>query len=656
MGKTLGLDFGHCEVAVSLTMDGRKPENLILDDNKAKVIPAQIALTQDQIQSLTQGKACRLRDLGKVAIGDAAAPINDENSDLVTFMYFKKAPAFFEELVDNKISRGALMAVYLYQLMEQILEHNPDYLDPSDRENLELLVGCPTTEEWTGETAAAKYADLIRKATGVRSVQIVPESRAAMFSSIESTQSSISAAGGAIVFDFGSSTADCTYMLLGSCCFEYSWRLGAQAIEAQMAKVAFAGQKPSLASRVYVTNQLRKQKELYYSGHFGPKGQRLFYDVQSLNGKDIEAYIRINEDQMDEIVSGEDHEIEILCDSTRSEFGTWRSLCLGFFKAAKDILEEKELPCESIVLTGGASKMPFVPACCQKVFGDSAKIYVERNPSLSVANGLGWVSTIDSRVPDVVKETVEVIKQDESVNLDLLMKSISTRIHKIVADVMEAQMNIWVEGSHARPLSELVEMTSQQMNTSEVQENIRDAVETEVKQWTDRCMSVVQENVNQYASKLMTQKMAKGVVLRDDVWSRLTTDKLFTGDINVERMINKLDMTSLLGKIAKAVVAVVMLSIAAGMGPLGLAIAAVILLGGGLDFMSDTNMTKPRDQSFRIKLKNKIPQEINKPENVAKIATSVEESMMDLRVQFPEILEMTVRNAFEIITLKRFDS
>lgn len=660
MRKTLGLDFGHCEVAVSLCIDGKKPENLILDGSKAKVIPAQIALSQEQIAKSwsfggSQWDIAMLSQLGEIAIGDDAAPKNDDSGTVINFMYFKKAPEYFDELFEDQVPRGLLMAAFLYQLVNQIFEYNPDYLGEEDRREIELLVGCPTTQEWTSKSAVKRYTELISRATGIRNVRIVPESRAAMFSSIESAQTRVSAAGGAMVFDFGSSTADCTYMLLGRKCMEFSWRLGAQAIEAQMARVAFDGQKPSLTSRVYVTNQLRKQKELYYAGTFGPKGQRLIYDVMDKDGNDIEAYIRVNDKQMEEVTAGEDHEIEIVCDSMDTRVGTWQALCREFFLEAKDRLDAQDLPYSDVVLTGGASKMTFVREYCREIFGDSVEIHVEKNPSFSVANGLGWVSSIDARVPGIIADSRAELMKNQSISINQLKSNIAVKLQKIVADITKVKAKTWADIPEDRSFGDLIDMISNEISSETIQNKILNIMEQELSAWKISYKDAVRNLVNRNTASLMTEKIAEGVILTDDVWESLQASNLAIGAINVKKILDDIDLNSMLNSVLQGAISWTFLLIGMEIGgPLGAAIAWLIAQGINV-LLHDNNVQKPRNQSYRQKLKDKIINAMNKPDRSKKIEESLTEYLKDIENKYPQIMDSTLKTAYEIVTLSRFE-
>ncbi len=658
--KRLGLDFGHCEVAVSYTMEGKKPENLVLDNNKLKVIPSQISFTKEQIDVLSNSKQsdwdyAYFQRLGEFFIGDEAQPKNNEDSDEVNLMYFKKAPAFFEDIFEGAAPHGAIMGAYVYKLINQILDYNPDYLSEADRGNIELLVGCPTTEEWTSDEAVRIYGDLIKKATKVASVQIVPESRAAMFSSIESAQTGVSAAGGALVFDLGSSTADCTYMLLGRRCMEFSWRLGAQAIEGEMANMAFEGQNPTLASRVFVTNQLRKMKELYYSGNIGNKGQRVMYDVIDEDGEDIEANLRIRAESMNEAVDGENHEIEIVCDSKDVLVGTWKNLCYLFFKQAKERLDKENLPYSDIVITGGASKMDFVESSCREVFGDGVQIHLEKNPSFSVANGLGWVSCIDSRIPDVIEKSKEDMKTKLDEANKTLRDNISERIRQILSVIIFEQAQLFAERETDASAQELVNDIITVFNAEQQKETIKSIIENEFSIWGKNFNEAVKDVANNHSADLMSAKISKGVLITDRIWEEFDLKNLISSSLDAEKILQTFDFNKMLSDIFNGFVGWILFFIAVvAFGPVigivvGYALMAIVNHLNKSRFMSQA-LNKEKRQRLHKGIKSKIDDK--------KLTVKIDEYLLEALKPFlnsqDALVDIALKETYDVVVLKKF--
>ena len=118
---------------------------------------------------------------------------------------------------------------------------------------------------------------------------------------------------------------------------------------------------------------------------------------KTVDQKTRKQIITIDRDFMNQVVGKE--EIHIKCDSTSPKTGTWISLCKEFFQTAKDALATNKTPIDTIVLTGGASKMGFIYDLCRVVFYDlpQSHIILESNPSHTVANGLGWVAITERR-------------------------------------------------------------------------------------------------------------------------------------------------------------------------------------------------------------------------------------------------------------------
>lgn len=653
MQKTLGLDFGHCEVAMSLTQDGKKPENLVLDGSKNKIIPSQIMLTEAQIEKLSgmdTWEKPALSQLGKIQIGNDAMPKNDEDSQSTTFLYFKKSPTHFQEIYEEKLPHGALMAAYVYQLVEQVLVYNPDYLEPGDRENIALVVGCPTTREWTSKENMAKYRKLISGATGIRNVSIVPESRAAMFSSIESALTCISAANGAVVFDFGSSTADCTYMLSGRRCIEYSWTLGAQEIERQMAKVALDGKKASLQSRIYVTSQLRTAKEHFYSGAFGSNGQRFFYDVYDIHGDAIEADIRVNDKLMDQVVNSEESELTILCDSKSILTGSWKKLCYCFFDSVKKLLQGENLPCENIVLTGGASKMNFVKEVCEYVFGTGVTIHVESTPSSSVANGLGWASAIDARVPQILVESKEKVLRNQEIKVRKLCENIAGDLQKMVAEIANRQAQLWAAEETDQPATKLVERITAEMECDGSKKAVGQLLARNIDNWKKNYASQVCSVVNENISKLMSKKIADGVSLPMGVWDEL--DKLIV-DAGTS-VLNHLDVKGILDHILESGRSWIYVVVGVYFG-----IPGILVIWAANKIMAKltgkTTMTKPLNKKKREKICKDLNKAMLNKKITKQLVDEVYKQFQEVEKNYPAMTEAVLAAAYDVVTLKRFE-
>ena len=86
------------------------------------------------------------------------------------------------------------------------------------------------------------------------------------------------------------------------------------------------------------------------------------------------------------------------------------------------MLDERGLPCRAVVLTGGASHMPFVTEIAQRVF-EGCAVVREQNPSITVARGLSIIGDTDLRAPQLLEGLVKEIeaqglrRYDELINI-----------------------------------------------------------------------------------------------------------------------------------------------------------------------------------------------------------------------------------------------
>ena len=156
---------------------------------------------------------------GRVVIGEIPS---DPRSVFVS--NFKKAPPWkdFEgwngkETISGKDFR-TLMRDFIRELWNNIIECNSleagalkGKTSGKDMTDVALFVGCPSSDNWLQDSQKKAYRELIREATGIETVFVIPESTASAFRAVMNNKS-ICYGEGVAVFDFGSSTADFTYM------------------------------------------------------------------------------------------------------------------------------------------------------------------------------------------------------------------------------------------------------------------------------------------------------------------------------------------------------------------------------------------------------------------------------------------------------------
>lgn len=686
--KTIGIDLGHCETTAAypraVGADGISHEVLRLAvQGKDQVISTQIILTYAQMEKLAD--ALRpdyqlLRTLGDIRIG-SGLPAYVEDGE--KFAYFKVPPSQFDKPIGDKrsqavgLTHGKVMACFVYALVNNILKYNVGDLSDYDRADVDLLVGCPTTEDWTKEETQRAYAELVQRATQVHAVHIVPESRAAMFSSVESKQQTVSAIEGAVVFDFGSSTADCTYMLLGRRVEEFSWELGASKIEETMMRYAYRKAveehgpfTPDEKSLVETADLMRTNKESYYNGSFGQKkGQTVYCDfVDAADGSEQGAKVRVDDEFMDEVTNR--MSMGILCDSTTEKAGTWRGLCREFFLEAKSRIgsasytvtedgKEKRVSCPigTVVLTGGASKMNFIYELCKEVFLDAA-ILREQNPSHTVSNGLGWVAVSDENVERCRQEAREELAANPECGVEALRVGLSDALFERICTIVEERTRAWAERPEENlPLRELQDDLRAYTAGDEAKDELERICRERLGSWKAELSKAMEGAVNRQVDRLYSEEVARGLMIPDDVWEQLQSEGLSVGMIDVGKLLEKFDVSGLAAKVGTialhAVAWAVALALAIETGGWSLIVLTALELFGGAE-ISDTDLDKPRKKKVRLDVANKVGAELKKNKNKKALLKAFDEDLKEQTAGYADVVDGALTAAFEVVTLKRF--
>lgn len=682
--KTICADPGHCEstAAIPVQPTPNEPYNVCrLTTGGVKktdqVISTQLILTDEQMKQLAGHPSpdysllCRL---GEIQIGNKAAVEGEQK-----FIYFKVAPHLFVEVYPDEpaksygITYGTLMACFVFALVENLLKYNADQLGGVPQSSIDLLIGCPSTSDWTSRKAKDAYASLLQKATRVHSVRIIPESRAAMFSSIENQRNKISAMHGALVFDFGSSTADCTYMLLGRKLIEFSWTLGASKIEEQMMFHAYqqACRNKGLfqatpASMLESVNDLRVAKEAYYSGTYGSKGHAMFASFENAaDGQIVDLPLRIDRNYMDTIVRRTP--ISIKCDSKASATGSWKELCMEFFLEARRRVDnatytliengqKRGIPCpvKDIVLTGGACQMDFVEEICRSVFPD-ANIYKEDNPSYTVSNGLAWVAVSDDNFAACMEAARKKVDADPACKIDILKTNISDALFNQIGSIVKDHAKKWADRPEEKlPMRVLVDDLDAYIQGPEGTAELEAICQKEILCWKDMLSITVEQAVNEQVKKLYSEQVARSLVIPDDVWKELQAGALSVNQLPIGRTVGQIDLSDLnFGKqLTQAVIWGA--AIALGAATIGLSLVIGWIAEKIVNLMmKDTNLNKGREKGKRKDIANKVGDAMN--EKKAEVLKEVNKSLDDLTQSFSDTVDETLSVAFEIVTLKRFD-
>lgn len=530
----IGVDLGHCETTADTLKgvggSGAKTLSLDLDENKNRECPTVILYAPDRVF------------IGRAAGGKPGS-----------IAYFKAQPSLWDKSISGH-TRKDMMSDFLGELMNQMRRYNPDLFQSADK--ILLLVGCPTSKSWLQPPERKQaYERLIQRATKATCVRVVPESRAALFTAFqmltlaESTQAvetkKIQTINGAVVFDFGSSTADFTYMQLGKYLIERSWTLGASEIEKGMLKEILAENGLSIAN-VHpqeigaLTYRMREQKEKYYSDGGGDpyiiqiskldeNGDPI---VTEKNGKQVTAKTSISyilDDEMMERVLN-NTVFEVSEDDVSLGKNSWPQHCERFFTAMKQLLEARNLPYENIILTGGASRMAFIRELCESVFGK--KVFVEANPSHSVSKGLCFLANAEQKMDEIYSNSYARVIHEADSAFELMLAQVAKDMSDEVFATIVAALTELSKGGDTTvgEIKEKIETAIQKDLSEDV---VSQKVKSAYVDWIGQCKTIIIGAANDATIQIFPDPIAANCFRLPNEVNLLQIDKVM---LNLEKV------------------------------------------------------------------------------------------------------------------------
>ena len=249
-----------------------------------------------------------------------------------------------------------------------------------------FIVGCPSG--WTEETRA-DYQSLFEGA-GLKTVRIVPESRAALMTALEQGYLSLEdARSSVLIIDIGSSTTDFTYCrdmeaedvghnILGSGLLDteiFNINLARQKSRKQIEKLI----KRYPHYRPIMEYWCRLAKEQYFTGQETP--------VEMIKRLPVDGgilfEIRIDKKDADLILNSK-------LDALNNY--SWQTAFDYALRETIDNLGGRDP--DTVLLTGGASRLPLVLPATRKAF-PAAKVVRGAEPEFAIARGLAWLGRFE---------------------------------------------------------------------------------------------------------------------------------------------------------------------------------------------------------------------------------------------------------------------
>ncbi len=332
-------------------------------------------------------------------------------------------------------SYEALMRRFFQSALAAVFQYNKSYLAGTGKKRAIVFVGRPASQIW--EQHALDYQKLLGEGLSIPDFDgkidlvIYSEPQAAM--AYEYSQGKVQTQETVLIVDCGSSTFDAVLVHGREIIAEYSRQLGAGEIEKLMLDQLLAqddGQAlQSVDARLQMREdklrrlvgagnwgehvaQLRTKKEDFY-GQEGQNGDpNLMYSVQLQTETSVETVRRfIDGEFMHQVIRG----IPIrVMDSYQNAPGIAYGFAEypSFYHATEAFLQEARAKCEQkgqaaenirVILTGGASVMPFIGELVRKCFGKTAfgvdkdgnPLDRSENPAFSVGEGLAFMGYVE---------------------------------------------------------------------------------------------------------------------------------------------------------------------------------------------------------------------------------------------------------------------
>ena len=355
----IGYDLGHGETAVGRAYGGsaREPEILEYMGERSFVTAAAKGKSGVRIGAQAVNLAAIGGRKDQVWVKFKSRNIEDEATQTPTRLFTK---TLFADLAKDKKIIGMGKS--------------------------QFIVGCPSG--WD-ENDRKCYQGLMEK-SGLKTVRIVPESRAALMTALEQGYLSLDAARSSVlIVDIGSSTTDFTYCmdldaqdvghnilgsgLLDSLIFEMNLKRQKERKKIEKLIARYPYYRPILEY------WCRLAKEQYFNGEQLPV--EMIRRLPVAGGTLFE--IKVDKEDAKEILSMPIKQLNGY---------SWPDTFEYALKEAIDGLGGRQP--ETVLLTGGASRLPLISPACEKAF-PKARVVRGAEPEFAIARGLAWLGRFE---------------------------------------------------------------------------------------------------------------------------------------------------------------------------------------------------------------------------------------------------------------------
>ena len=466
--RYIGFDVGDGESAIAAFEQGSGIEPVILPVGGSRSFLSAVGMLN-----------------GEIVVGERA--YTDALADGLSVRFksrFTYDPARNEDIV--RFVRGTVR-----DLQENGLLH------PEDA----FVVGCPAG--WNA-TARARYRELLMRA-GLREPQVISESRAAFLYAKYAKTVALDIdvlSKTALVIDIGSSTLDFAYIVGGRETGVGTFgdiALGGGILDEELLRLCVEQSRDKDAIRrvfqesrswySYCEIEARRLKEEYYT--------RLLDDPST----SVKKVVRICYDGVQKLTLKLDGDLARQLTEKPLNALQGRS----FTQAVQDALDHAvrltadDPPC-LVLLTGGASRMPFFRQLCREAFRDAAAVCCPE-PEFSIAKGLSYAGWIDSNLREFRKAIEKEITEERvAYTARKAMPQLIPPVTEALVDLLieEAAVPVVTDWQKGR-IGTMEEMDAQlKQRVTEVLDSpmARDALTPALRSWLDEVGTQLQALVD----------------------------------------------------------------------------------------------------------------------------------------------------------------
>lgn len=431
----IGIDFGHGETAAEFCnlIDGNVDVLEILNGVKGSIPSIFWEPRSHESEQILLGE------------GICHKLIHEEDG---FYEGFKCAPTNATE------EQKKAMITFMREVYCRIRANYNQFTD----DNHLVFIAIPSNHENWNSEAEQLYFEMAKEAglpimfvqtNGLDFNGVIRESRAAYYSAMQDSNIPVDASQSILIVDFGSSTIDLTFYADEESPIDDGSRFGAHKVEESILLALEKDPKPSWRSfdmeySVADIKACHEKPNLYKRALYGCRSSKeAFYrNISSLNY--LEFAMKMRSWSEGEIKTNAD--IYLYEDEIENLLSSFKADVKKYFEDFKNKhLTDKTI--NALVLTGGASRMPFVKEIAKEVFGlTSDRIYRAPDPSLTVADGITRAGCADVHLYQLLNKMLSFEKVTNPSIANSVIDKIKDNVASEAISILESEYKEFKDG------------------------------------------------------------------------------------------------------------------------------------------------------------------------------------------------------------------